>query len=247
MSERTPLLVLGLGNVLLEDDGVGAAAVALLRDRYVRARRCARARWRHAWPVAAAVSSKRPSASSSSTPSGRTRRRGPACAWTATTSGPRSPRASRRIRWASLTCSTGHDGSIVYPARVTLLGLVPESMDLAVGLSPGVRSALPASGRAHRRRGAQSSASSSHREDSRMRLALAGRHSSMSLVLPGCADVDRDLPPPYRGLEVPTAELASATARERGRELFLDALRVVSRRARRWPWRTQGRTGRAAS
>ena len=30
MNRRTPLLVLGLGNVLLEDDGVGAAAVALL-------------------------------------------------------------------------------------------------------------------------------------------------------------------------------------------------------------------------
>ena len=34
MSDRTPLLVLGLGNVLLEDDGVGAAAVAFLLDRY---------------------------------------------------------------------------------------------------------------------------------------------------------------------------------------------------------------------
>ena len=34
MSKPTPLLVLGLGNVLLGDDGVGAAAVALLLDRY---------------------------------------------------------------------------------------------------------------------------------------------------------------------------------------------------------------------
>ena len=32
MNERTPLLVLGLGNVLLEDDGVGSAAVTRLRD-----------------------------------------------------------------------------------------------------------------------------------------------------------------------------------------------------------------------
>jgi hydrogenase maturation protease len=30
-----------------------------------------------------------------------------------------------------------------YPTWVTLLGLVPESMDLAVGLSEGVRSSLP--------------------------------------------------------------------------------------------------------
>ena len=34
MSRATPLLVLGLGNVLLQDDGVGAAAIALLLDRY---------------------------------------------------------------------------------------------------------------------------------------------------------------------------------------------------------------------
>lgn len=35
MSERTPLLILGLGNVLLEDDGVGSAAVRALLDGYV--------------------------------------------------------------------------------------------------------------------------------------------------------------------------------------------------------------------
>ena len=34
MSERIPLLILGLGNVLLEDDGVGSAAIALLHDRF---------------------------------------------------------------------------------------------------------------------------------------------------------------------------------------------------------------------
>ena len=34
MSSRTPLLVLGLGNVLLEDDGIGAAAVEMLRATY---------------------------------------------------------------------------------------------------------------------------------------------------------------------------------------------------------------------
>jgi hydrogenase maturation protease len=35
MNERTPLLILGLGNVLLEDDGVGSAAVRALVDGYV--------------------------------------------------------------------------------------------------------------------------------------------------------------------------------------------------------------------
>jgi hydrogenase maturation protease len=34
MSKSTPLLVLGLGNVLLQDDGIGSAAVALLLERY---------------------------------------------------------------------------------------------------------------------------------------------------------------------------------------------------------------------
>jgi hydrogenase maturation protease len=34
MNNRTPLLVLGLGNLLLEDDGVGPAALALLSERF---------------------------------------------------------------------------------------------------------------------------------------------------------------------------------------------------------------------
>jgi hydrogenase maturation protease len=34
MSKSTPLLVLGLGNVLLGDDGVGSASIALLLERY---------------------------------------------------------------------------------------------------------------------------------------------------------------------------------------------------------------------
>lgn len=43
----------------------------------------------------------------------------------------------------------------------------------------------------------------------------------MWLVLPGCADVDSDLPRPYRRIEVPHARLESAAARARGRALFL--------------------------
>jgi mono/diheme cytochrome c family protein len=42
----------------------------------------------------------------------------------------------------------------------------------------------------------------------------------MSLVSLACADVDRDLPRPYRRRSVPSARLASAEARERGRALF---------------------------
>jgi high-affinity iron transporter len=45
----------------------------------------------------------------------------------------------------------------------------------------------------------------------------------MSLALPACADVDRDLPPEYRRLEVPAARLASSETRARGRVLFLQS------------------------
>jgi mono/diheme cytochrome c family protein len=41
-----------------------------------------------------------------------------------------------------------------------------------------------------------------------------------SPVWPGCGDVDRDLPRPYRGIEVPAALLASPEARARGGMLF---------------------------
>lgn len=43
----------------------------------------------------------------------------------------------------------------------------------------------------------------------------------MSLVLPGCADVDSDLPRPYRRIALPQARLESEAARSRGRALFL--------------------------
>jgi mono/diheme cytochrome c family protein len=44
----------------------------------------------------------------------------------------------------------------------------------------------------------------------------------MWLASPGCADVDRDLPPEYRRLAVPDAHLASAEAVASGRTLFLE-------------------------
>ena len=44
----------------------------------------------------------------------------------------------------------------------------------------------------------------------------------MWLVLPGCADVDRDLPRPYRRVNVPVAALESRESRERGRGLFVE-------------------------
>jgi mono/diheme cytochrome c family protein len=43
----------------------------------------------------------------------------------------------------------------------------------------------------------------------------------MSLVSPGCGDVDRDLPRRYRRLAVGEDRFASAEARDRGRSVFL--------------------------
>jgi mono/diheme cytochrome c family protein len=43
----------------------------------------------------------------------------------------------------------------------------------------------------------------------------------MSLGLPGCSDAGRDLPREYRQLAVPDERLAAASARERGRTVFL--------------------------
>ena len=45
----------------------------------------------------------------------------------------------------------------------------------------------------------------------------------MSLVSPACADADRDLPRPYRRLEVPATHLASSEARRRGRAMFVES------------------------
>ena len=143
MSDRTPLLVLGLGNVLLEDDGVGAAAVALLRDRY------------EAPPgvlvldggtlglallpylqsagnviLVDAIQTGEPAGSLVHVQDDDV---GPAVA---TRLSPHQVGVADLLdaaRWLDR-----------YPQHVVLLGLVPDSMELAVGLSPLVRPGLPA-------------------------------------------------------------------------------------------------------
>ena len=142
MSDRTPLIVLGLGNVLLEDDGVGAAAVAALRDRYV------------APPgvlvldggtlglallpyVQSADNLILVDAIRTDEPAGSLVRLqdddvGPAVA---TRLSPHQVGVADLLdaaRWLDR-----------YPERITLLGLVPDSMELVVGLSPRVRPSLP--------------------------------------------------------------------------------------------------------
>ncbi len=142
MSERTPLLVLGLGNVLLEDDGVGAAAVALLLDRYeapvgVRVLDggtlgLSLLPYLAEADVVILVDAVRAEAK----PGSFVRLAGEDVA----------PAVATRLSPHQIGVADLLDGARWldrYPARVVLLGLVPESMELLVGLSRRVRPALP--------------------------------------------------------------------------------------------------------
>ena len=142
MSERTPLLVLVLGNLLLEDDGVGAAAVSALLDRYEAPREVrvldggtlglALLPYLEAADVVIlvdAVRAERP-------PGSFVRLDGDDV----------PPAVVTRLSPHQVGVADLLDGARWlgrYPDRVVLLGLVPESMELAVGLSPHVHVALP--------------------------------------------------------------------------------------------------------
>jgi hydrogenase maturation protease len=142
MSERTPLLVLGLGNVLLEDDGVGAAAVALLADRYEA-------------PGGVQVLdggtlglSLLPylDAADAVILVDAVRAEGQPGSFVRLTGDDVAPAVASRLSPHQVGVADLLDGARWlgrYPRRVVLLGLVPESMDLAVGLSARVRPALP--------------------------------------------------------------------------------------------------------
>lgn len=142
MSERTPLLVLGLGNLLLEDDGVGAAAVALLLDRYEVP---AGARVLDGGTLGLSLLPYLDAADSvilvdairvEAGPGSLVRLEGDDV----------PPAVATRLSPHQVGVADLLDGARWlgrYPRRVVLLGLVPESMELAVGLSPRVRPALP--------------------------------------------------------------------------------------------------------
>jgi len=142
MSDRTPLLVLGLGNVLLADDGVGSAAVAELRDRYE--------------PPAGARVLDGGTLGLSLLPYlddadivilvDAIRADAPPGSFVRLDGDDVAPAVATRLSPHQIGVADLLDGARWldrYPARVILLGLVPDSIELAVGLTPSVGRALP--------------------------------------------------------------------------------------------------------
>jgi hydrogenase maturation protease len=142
MSKGTPLLVLGLGNVLLADDGVGAAAIALLRERYEPA------------PGARVLDggtlglSLLPYVDEAELVIlvDAIRADRPAGSFVRLDGEEVAPAVATRLSPHQIGVSDLLDGARWldrYPAGLVLLGIVPEAIDLAVGLSPAVLRALP--------------------------------------------------------------------------------------------------------
>jgi hydrogenase maturation protease len=141
MNERTPLLILGLGNVLLEDDGVGSAAVRLLLDQYVppddvRVFDGGTLGLSLLPYVDAADAVILVDAVKADAPAGTcVRLDGDDVA----------PAVATRLSPHQIGVADLLDGARWLdrsPRMLTLLGIVPESMELAVGLTPCVRGAL---------------------------------------------------------------------------------------------------------
>jgi hydrogenase maturation protease len=143
MNERIPLLVLGLGNVLLEDDGVGAAAVSLMRERFDVPRGAqvldggtlglSLLPYLDTADAVILVDAVRADAA----PGSFVRLDGDDVA----------PAVATRLSPHQVGVADLLDGARWlerYPKHVVLLGLVPASMNLGVGLSPHVHAALPA-------------------------------------------------------------------------------------------------------
>jgi hydrogenase maturation protease len=141
MSERCPLLVLGLGNVLLEDDGVGSAAVSLLLDRFsvppavrvLDGGTLGLSLLPHLENADAVILVD--AVRADATPGTVVQLAGDDVAAAVATR--LSP---HQVGVADLLDGARWLGR--YPRRVVLLGLVPASMNLAVGLSPGVHRSL---------------------------------------------------------------------------------------------------------
>ncbi len=142
MSERTPLLILGLGNVLLEDDGIGSAVVSLLRDRF------------DVPPGVAVLDggtlglSLLPYVQNADTVIlvDAVRTDSPPGTLVRLDGEDVGPAVATRLSPHQVGVADLLDGARwlgQYPTHVVLLGIVPASMELAVGVSPAVRPSLP--------------------------------------------------------------------------------------------------------
>jgi hydrogenase maturation protease len=143
MSRRTSLLVLGLGNVLLQDDGLGVTAVTQLIDRYDRPDgvRVVDGGTLGLSLLPAVEESDRlilvDAIQAGGAPGDFVRLTGddvgPAVA---------SRLSPHQVGVADLL--EGARWLDRYPSSVVLLGLVPQSIDLGIGLSPAVQQQVPA-------------------------------------------------------------------------------------------------------
>jgi hydrogenase maturation protease len=142
MSERSSLLVLGLGNVLLEDDGVGSAAVAQLLERFDAP---AGVRVLDGGTLGLSLLPYFDEADSvvlvdavraDGSPGTLVRLDGDDV----------GPAVATRLSPHQVGVADLLDGARWldrYPRHVVLLGIVPQSIDLGLGLSPAVRASLP--------------------------------------------------------------------------------------------------------
>jgi hydrogenase maturation protease len=142
MSECGSLLVLGLGNVLLEDDGVGSAAVALLLERF------------HAPDGVRVLDggtlglSLLPyfDESESVVLVDAVRADGAPGTLVRLDGDEVAPAVATRLSPHQVGVADLLDGARWldrYPRRVVLMGVIPQSIDLGLGLTPAVRSSLP--------------------------------------------------------------------------------------------------------
>lgn len=143
MSDRTPLLVLGLGNTLLQDDGVGGAAIARLQARF------------DAPPGVRVLDggtlglSLLPYLEDADAVIlvDAIRADGPPGSLVRIEGDEVAPAVATRLSVHQVGVADLLDGARWldrYPSRVVLVGIVPEAMELSTELSPVVEDAIPA-------------------------------------------------------------------------------------------------------
>jgi hydrogenase maturation protease len=141
MSEPAPLVILGLGNILLEDDGIGSAAIAELGARYappdgvsvLDGGTLGLSLLPYLEDAGAAILVD------------AIRTDDPPGAFVRLDGDDVGPAVATRLSPHQVGVADLLDGARWldrYPRRVVLLGLVPASMELAVGLSPQIAPAL---------------------------------------------------------------------------------------------------------